>query len=126
MKPGHGSSENSVKRCMADFTNRRKNVRIVGPFDGSRPGLVDMPLQIYDLSVGGCFVNSVHQAPHRGQVFSIQIELPTGETLVAKGEMAFVRPGFGYGVKFCELSDENRVRLESAIEMLQHSGAARA
>lgn len=104
---------------------RRQSVRIVGPFDGCRPGLFDLSLQIYDLSLGGCFVNSVHNAPHRGQVFLIHIQLPTGETFVAKGETAFVRPGFGYGVKFCELSDENRARLENAIEMLQHSGAAR-
>jgi PilZ domain len=111
---------------MADFHNdRRKHVRILGPFDGSRPGLVDMPLHIYDLSVGGCFVNSIHQAPHRGQMFLIQIELPTGEMLVAKGETAFVRPGFGYGVKFCELTEENRLRLTNAIEMLTLSGAAR-
>ena len=119
------SRETHQKRCMADFNDRRKHVRILGPFDGSRPGLVDMPLQIYDLSAGGCFVNSIHQAPNRGQVFSIQIELPTGEMLVAKGEMAFVRPGFGYGVKFCELNEENRIRLESAIELLTLSGAAR-
>ena len=111
---------------MTDFNDRRKHVRILGPFDGSRPGLVDMPLHIYDLSVGGCFVNSIHQAPHRGQAFSIRIELPTGETLVAKGETAFVRPGFGYGVKFCELTEENRLRLEHAIEVLTLSGAARS
>ena len=110
---------------MADFNDRRKHVRIIGPFDGSRPGLVDMPLDIYDLSVGGCFVNSIHQAPHGGQTFSIRIELPDGETLVAKGETAFVRPGFGYGVKFCELTEENRLRLEHAIEMLTLSGAER-
>jgi hypothetical protein len=98
--------------------NRRQNVRVLGPFDGMRPGLFDLPLQIYDLSVGGCFVNSVHEAPQRGQIFPINIELPTGETLVAKGEMAFVRPGFGYGVKFCELSEDNRSRLETALEWL--------
>ena len=54
----------------------------------SRPGLFDLPLQIYDLSVGGCFVNSVHEAPQKGQVFPIHIDLPNGETFVAKGEMA--------------------------------------
>ena len=110
---------------MSEFTNRRRNVRILGPFEGSRQGLVDMPLQIHDLSVGGCFVNSVHLAPHQGQTFTIHVELPTGETLEAKGQTAFVRPGFGYGVKFCELSDENRTRLEHALEMLEYSGAAR-
>jgi hypothetical protein len=93
----------------------------VGPVDGTRPGTFDLPLQIYDLSVGGCFVNSVHQAPHQGQVFAIHVELPNGETVVAKGETAYVRPGFGYGVRFCELSDDNRSRLETAMQSLQAS-----
>jgi len=101
--------------------DRRRNARIVGPFEGVRPGLVDLPLQIYDLSLGGCFVNSFHDAPHAGQIFTIHIELPTGETLIAKGEAAFVRLGFGYGVKFCELSEDNRIRLENAVKMLQHT-----
>lgn len=101
--------------------NRRKNVRVLGPFDGTRPGLFDLPLQIYDLSVGGCFVNSVHEAPHQGQVFPIHIELPDGETVVAKGETAYVRPGFGYGVKFCQISDQNLSRLEQALESLQQA-----
>ena len=110
---------------MTNFPDeRRRSVRVIGPFDGMRPGLFDMPVQIYDLSVGGCFVNSVHEAPHRGQVFAIHVDLPTGETVVAKGETAFVRPGFGYGVKFCELSDDNRKRLESALESIQQSAIA--
>ena len=37
------------------------------------------------------------------------------------GETAFVRPGFGYGVKFCELSEDNRKRLETALESMQQS-----
>lgn len=104
--------------------NRRKNVRVLGPFDGKRPGLFDLPLQIYDLSVGGCFINSVHEAPHQGQVFPLQIELPNGETIVAKGETAYVRPGFGYGVKFCQMSDDHRSRLQEALDVLQRSEAA--
>jgi len=101
--------------------DRRRNVRIVGPFEGVRPGLVDLPLEIYDLSLGGCFVNSFHEAPHPGQIFAIHIELPTGQMLMAKGEAVFVRPGFGYGVKFCDLSEDDRTRLENAIKMLQHT-----
>ena len=109
---------------MADsLDNRRKSVRVLGPFDGIRPGLFDLPLQIYDLSLGGCFVNSVHEATQQGQVFPIRIDLPNGETFVAKGEMAFVRPGFGYGVKFCQISVENQRRLEQALVLLQRSEA---
>jgi PilZ domain len=104
---------------MIKSNNRRRNVRVLGPFDGTRGGLVDMPLQIYDLSIGGCFVKWVHTAPQKGQILSIRIELPNGETLVANAETVFVSPGFGFGVKFCELSDENRIRLETVLEMPQ-------
>jgi hypothetical protein len=105
--------------------NRRRDVRVLGPFDGTRPGLFDLPLQIYDLSIGGCFINSVHDAPRQGQVFPIHIELPNGETVVAKGETAYVRPGFGYGVKFCQISDDHRARLHSALEEMLQAEAER-
>ena len=105
--------------------NRRRDVRVLGPFDGMRPGLFDLPLQIYDLSIGGCFINSVHDAPHQGQIFPIHIELPNGEKVVAKGETAYVRPGFGYGVKFSQISDDNRARLQSALEEMLQAEAQR-
>src|SRR5262249_51014231 len=69
MKPGSCPSDNTLKRRMTQpVSNRRRSVRILGPFDGTRPGLLNLPLQIYDLSVGGCFVNSVLDAPQRGQI----------------------------------------------------------
>jgi hypothetical protein len=110
-------------RDTTESRNRRQSLRILGPFDGTRRGLFDLPLQIYDLSIGGCFVKWVHEAPHKGQIMSIRIELPNGDTVVEKAETAFVSPGFGFGVKFCQLSDENRNRLETALEMREHSGA---
>src|SRR5580765_8478066 len=111
---------------MTESRNRRRNVRVLGPFDGARRGLFDLPLHIYDLSIGGCFVKWVHDPPHKGQAMSIRIDLPTGVTFVAKAETAFVSPGFGFGVKFCELSDEDRIQLETAVQTHQLSGAAQA
>ena len=104
---------------MTESRNRRQNARVLGPFDGVRRGLFDLPLHIYDLSIGGCFVKRVHDPPDQGQVLSIRIDLPTGETVVAKAETVFVSPGFGFGVKFCELSDEDRKQLETALETHQ-------
>jgi len=121
VKLGHGYTENTYSVMIDSAKDRRQSVRVVGPFDGVRPGMVDMPIQIHDLSTGGCFVNSIHQPPARGQIFTIKIELPTGHTIVAQCEMAFARPGFGYGVKFCQLSDECRVRLARAIELVQQT-----
>jgi hypothetical protein len=104
---------------------RRRSVRVVGPFDGVRPGIFDMPIQIYDLSTGGCFVNSVHEPPARGHVFTINIDLPTGETIGAMCETASVRPGFGYGVQFREMSEDCRARLQRAIELIQETEFAK-
>jgi hypothetical protein len=98
----------------------RQSIRVLGPFDGVRPGVFDMPVQIYDLSIGGCFVNSVHDPPEPGQIFTINIDLPSGETIVTHCETASVRPGFGYGVKFCQMSDDSRIQLERAIDALKH------
>lgn len=111
---------------MTDSDNyRRQSVRVLGPFDGIRPGIFDMPVQIYDLSTGGCFVNSVHEPPAPGQIFAINIELPTGDTIATKCETASVRPGFGYGVKFCQMSEDCRARLQRAIELIQETEFAR-
>ena len=89
---------------MTSFSDdRRRYVRVIGPFDGVRPGLCDMPVQIYDLSVGGCFVNSVHQAPHRGQIFAIHVGLPTGETIVAATRA--LGPGFSIATRKVAVAD---------------------
>jgi len=98
----------------------RQNVRVLGPFDGVRPGVFDMPVRISELSVGGCFVNSVHDPPESGLIFTINIDLPGGQTIVTHCETASVRPGFGYGVKFCQMSDDSRLELERAIDGLKH------
>src|SRR5262245_51013375 len=107
----------------ANVRHLRQNIRVLGPFDCVRPGAFDMPVRIYDLSVGGCFVNSVHDPPEPGVIFTIHIDLPGGETIVTHCETASVRPGFGYGVKFCQMSDDSRIQLERAIEGLKRSKA---
>ena len=41
--------------------NRRQHARVPGPFDGYRISVLPIPVQIYDLSPGGCFVNSLNE-----------------------------------------------------------------
>ncbi len=50
----------STQTLAAANINRRRHVRIAGPFDGCRVGALDTPLSIFDLSRGGCFVNAMH------------------------------------------------------------------
>ena len=57
-------------------SERRRHVRIVGPFDGYRVGLIDAPVTSYDLNEGGCFVSLVRTAPAAGQHLVLKIEVP--------------------------------------------------
>ena len=68
---------------------RRRHTRVPGPFDGWRISVLPISVQIYDLSQGGCFVNSLNEQKPGIRVV-LEIELPgegrikvTGETLYA-------------------------------------------
>jgi hypothetical protein len=97
--------------------NRRQHIRVVGPFDGTRLGLLDLPVRIYDLSVGGCFINSFDDSPRVGRSFPLMIELP-GETFTVQCETLYSREGFGYAVKFVDLPADTRARLEKIVMKL--------
>src|SRR5262245_50483430 len=58
-----GVPPKTVRQGMQDPADHRRYPRVLGPFDGTRPGMFDLRLQIYNLSLGGCFVNSVNEAP---------------------------------------------------------------
>lgn len=107
---------------MGSPANRRQHPRVTGPFDAYRLGIFDTPLQIYDLSVGGCFINDFHDPPPPGKTFPIKIELPEEEPLTLQVQAVYGRPGFGYAVQFCELSDEARTTLERALTRIQTRG----
>ena len=91
--------------------------RVTGPFEGVRRGLLDVDVQTYDLSEGGCFVTSVHEQPC-GVEIELDIDLPNG-TISAKGETRHGRAGYGFGVRFVDLSDEDHKRLEQALDKLR-------
>jgi hypothetical protein len=98
--------------------DRRRNERFAGPFDGSRLGKLETPLSIFDLSVGGCFVNSMHeQTP--GVRFTMKIQLPRVGTITLKAETLYLRSGFGFAVRFVDVDDETAGLLERALQALQ-------
>jgi hypothetical protein len=46
--------------------------------------------------------------------------MPSGEWLRLSGEVAYVYPGIGFGVKFTLTSDEDKAQLEEVV--LAHAG----
>ena len=97
---------------------RRRFVRVRGPFDGRRLGLLTVPVTIYDLSAGGCLVHAFHDEP-AGRRMTLEIELPTEGWIQVEAQSLYVREGYGFAVHFVEMADTTRARLEWAIERLR-------
>ena len=105
--------------------DRRQHDRFAGPFDGIRVGALEMPVRIYDLSRGGCFINSVHEQ-EPGVKFILKIDLPREGWIEVRAETLYLRPHFGFAVRFTEISDEAEQRLERALEALRNGTATGA
>jgi hypothetical protein len=97
--------------------DQRAAPRIRGPFDGWRLSALDTPVRIFDISMGGCFVNSVHhQSP--GREVTLKIELPLEEPITVKALTLDQRSDLGYAVRFVQIEPEDAVRLERALRRL--------
>ncbi len=96
---------------------RRQHKRVDGPFDGFRIGALETPIQLYDLSRGGCFINSMHQQ-QPGVVLLLKIDLPYEGWISVKAESLAGRGEFGFAVRFVEMTDDAAARLERAVAKL--------
>ncbi len=111
-------SEASPEPAVDADHSRRKHDRVAGPFDGYRVGLLETPIRIYDLSLGGCFVHSLHEQ-QEGTLIVLKIDLPQEGWITTKAETLYSRPGFGFAVRFIDLDKAMEARLERAIFMLK-------
>jgi hypothetical protein len=101
--------------------DRRTSERVPGPFDAWRVGVLETPVRIYDISEGGCFVHAMHEQ-ERGVVVMLKIQLPGEGWLELKAETLYRRPGFGFGVRFIDMTPETQSRLARALEQLTNEG----
>lgn len=97
--------------------DRRAHTRVAGPFDGWRLGLLDTPVSIFDLSIGGCFVNATH-AQQPGQVIKLKIDVPEEGWIRVKALSLNRHRELGFAVRFVEISDVDARRLDRAIRRL--------
>jgi hypothetical protein len=108
---------NSLTAIAVD--DRRQSGRVPGPFDAWRIGILETPMRIYDLSVGGCFVNAMHEQ-QQGRAFTLKIHLPFEGWIVLNAETLYRRPGFGFAVRFVDMPQETEKRLQRVIDKLQY------
>jgi len=97
--------------------DRRESDRVPGPFDAWRVGYLQTPVRIYDISLGGCFVHAMHEQ-ERGVIVMLQIQMPDDGCLEVKAETLYRRPGFGFAVRFIDMDDQTRARLEHALQSM--------
>jgi len=97
--------------------SRRCDLRVCGPFEARRVGPLPTPLRVHDLSTGGCLVECYYDLAS-GRRITLQIDLPGEGWITVEAETVYQRPDFGFAVRFAELSDANRGRIERTIERL--------
>jgi PilZ domain-containing protein len=77
-----------------------------------------LPLRIHDLSAGGCLIESHHEEAIARRL-TMEIELPDEGWMTLNAEVIYVRSDYGFAVKFIEMSDDTRTRLDTVIQRLR-------
>ena len=70
--------------------------------------------RVDDVSLGGCYVNTFGRV-EPNEMVDIQIQLPSGEWLPLRGEVASYHPGVGFGLAFTSLSEKEIEILKELI-----------
>jgi PilZ domain-containing protein len=70
--------------------------------------------RVDDVSLGGCFVNTYAKL-ELGEHVELEIQLPSGEWLPLRGEVASYQPGVGFGMSFSSLSAEETAGLKELL-----------
>jgi Tfp pilus assembly protein PilZ len=98
--------------------DRRSQQRLDVSLDAVWDGHGNRPARITDLSEGGCFVDTTGEA-YIGELLTFRVELPDGQWLELTGEVAHYMRPVGFGLRFVELSDEQREQLLAFLEHLK-------
>jgi hypothetical protein len=95
--------------------NRRHDERVSTNLQARWDGLAGKnEARIEDLSMGGCFVNT-RGCVDIGEIVGIEIQLPSGEWLQLRGEVASYMVGTGFGVLFTFLTEDEEQALRELI-----------
>ena len=80
-------------------------------WDGST---TNTEVRVSDLSVGGCFVDTVTEA-FKGETVKLQILLPTNEWLELQGVVMHHHPRFGFGLRFVDLNETQQHQISAFL-----------
>ena len=94
---------------------RRRYERVTGPFPGRYLGPRKAHVLVYDLNIGGGFINFTDEQPLESTLM-LKIKLPEQGPITVKAE-AVHRHQAGMGVRFVELDGDTTARLARTVEM---------
>jgi hypothetical protein len=94
----------------------RRYVRVAGPFGGQCLGQPETPIRIYELNLGGGFVNFMQHQPKESK-FVMQIDLPYEGQITVNAETVY-RHQFGVAVRFVDVDADTYARLARAVDKL--------
>jgi hypothetical protein len=98
---------------------RRRHLRISGPFEGSCDVVGARDVRIVDLSYGGCFIDVMTKA-RPGDKVNVELRV-LGRQLKVRGEVVYVDRVQGFAVMFTDTNPETLQQLREIVDGL--SGA---
>ena len=93
--------------------SRRRYERATGPFDGVLEGGV----LVYDLNLGGCFVNSARKS-EEGTTSILKIKLPQEGWIAVNAETLY-HLEHGFAVRFLALDSDTEARIVRTVDALK-------
>ncbi len=71
-------------------------------------------VRVSDLSHGGCFVDSIASV-QAGETVKFRLKLADEQWEAMSGTVAYILPGFGFGLHFEDVSEEQKIRIAEII-----------
>lgn len=78
--------------------------------------------RVTDLSEGGCYLDTVGEVM-TGEIVAFRVLLPDDDWLYLEGEVKHHRHGFGFGVQFVDLNEDQTERLLLLLRLARESGS---
>ena len=103
-------------------SNTRRYVRAVGPFNGHHLWLRKTPVLIFNLNVGGGFVNFKGEQPAAATLV-LSIDLQQEGRITVKAETVY-RDASGIAIRFVDLDADATDRLGRAVDRMRERQAA--
>jgi len=101
-----------------DPAERRRHLRLAKPFAGTWRGASGSgPCRITDISIGGCFVQSV-AAPQPDEETTVTIDLTGDRTMAFTGKVVYIEPHMGFALRFRPLDPAEHDELARIIDAL--------